>query len=107
VYLKRTKSKYGPDGKALGAPAVHFAAKVAPAGNVAEWTADPKKAAACSEELCLKALDFYKTAPGTPGLIEAVDKTGAEPKPEPKKPAEAKAPEARPNPKPADPKPVN
>lgn len=58
--IQRTKTAAGADGKPAGKPAVHWAAAVAPRGNVTAWTDDPAKAARVPDELAIAADAYYK-----------------------------------------------
>ena len=81
VYVKRTKSVKDIKDQVVSTR-VHFAVKVAPAGNVTLWTDRPEKAAPFADTIAEKILAFYakKAADKEPvGVIDVVNDPVAAP----------------------------
>ncbi len=84
-HIKRTKTATLPDALAPGViampgreptTAIHWAAKIAPEGNVVVWARDQAEALAVAEEIARKVVDFHANLPNV-GKIESVS-AGAE-----------------------------
>lgn len=56
--ITRTKTTHNPDA-VPGTARVHWAADVAPAGNVTRWVEDEAKAGDFPEEVCRRVAEFY------------------------------------------------
>lgn len=64
------------DGKPVGEPRTHFAAKIDATGHVGEWTADRAAAVQVDDATALRVEDWYaaKAKAGQPvGVVTAVD----------------------------------
>lgn len=75
--IRRTKSELPPP---FGIPSVHYATRVAPAGNITGWTGNESQAVLVPEDVAAKVRSFYLGRPKA-GLVECLPDKPALPAP--------------------------